>query len=260
MECAAYPDLLKITITGLKHGMKKKQKGLLRPYFAYLITILTVFAVTTIIGVAIFTVKVTKSPADLEEMPFLAEIHEELNIPLQGDVAEIEFTTELSTLFANYQNFITPVFTSLVILLIILIVTVILLLILLGCQMIFWLRDRRRLDKWREVGFTCERLEFLPANRIRLNNIELELNKTQVDNLKKLATNRVKGETLHATDMGNHGVQSIKRLREELGIKFFERCLIKARKHEGYWLEIDAQNIHGLSGDNSDDQISNKLP
>ena len=112
--------------------------------------------------------------------------------------------------------------------------------------MLSWQKDRRKLEQWRETGFMCERLEFLPANRLKLNNIELDLNKTQIENLKKLANQRKAGKTLHALDIGDHGVQAIKRLREELGSKFIEKSLIKVRKREGYWLEVDAHNIHKL--------------
>lgn len=235
--------------------MKKKQKGFLRPYFIYLISITTILSVVAIIVLAIFTVRVAQSkpPIDPSTTPAFAKIHEIFNAPFQDDALENEISSELSILFLNYQKVIGGTFGVLVSMLIILVSTVILLLVLLGCQMIFWQRDRRRLDTWREVGFACERLEFLPANRIRLNNAELELNKTQIESLKKLAVSRIKGEALHSSEMGNHGVQAVKRLREELGMKFFERSLIKARKNEGYWLEIDPRNIHGLPDDSDDD-------
>jgi len=123
------------------------------------------------------------------------------------------------------------------------------LLILLGTliyQMYLRSLDLKKIDLWRESGFLCERLEFLPANRIKLNNLELELNKTQIENLKKLAHHRIIGKPLHSVDMGDHAVQSIKRLREELGAKFIEKSLVKVRTKEGYWLEVDAGGIYGL--------------
>lgn len=119
-------------------------------------------------------------------------------------------------------------------------------LVLLGSQMYMWSRDRKNLELWRESGFFCERMEFLPANRLKINNTELELNKTQIENLIKLAKNRRRGKPTHALDISDHGVQSIKRLREELGAKFIEKSLIKIRKHEGYWLEVNADNLHGI--------------
>jgi len=123
------------------------------------------------------------------------------------------------------------------------------LLLLLGTliyQMHLRTQDLKKIDQWRESGFLCERLEFLPANRIKLNNLELELNKAQIENLKKLAHHRIIGKPLHSVDMGDHAVQSIKRLREELGAKFIEKSLVKVRTKEGYWLEVDAGGIYGL--------------
>ena len=124
--------------------------------------------------------------------------------------------------------------------------TLILLLGILIYQMYLRSLDLKKIDLWRETGFLCERLEFLPANRIKLNNIELELNKTQIESLRKLARNRVIGKPLHSIDMGDHAVQSIKRLREELGSKFIEKSLVKVRRREGYWLEVEAGGIYGL--------------
>ena len=121
---------------------------------------------------------------------------------------------------------------------------IILTLILLLSQAYMWSKDRRKLELWRESGFLCERLEFLPANRLRLNNIELELNKTQIDNLIKIAKSRKQGKPIHTLDIGDHGAQSTNRLREELGKKFIERSLIKHRKREGYWLEVDPERIY----------------
>ena len=117
-------------------------------------------------------------------------------------------------------------------------------LILLLAQTFLWNRDRKKLELWRESGFLCERLEFLPANRLRLNNIEIELNKTQIDNLLKIAKSRKKGKPIHTLDIGDHGAQSTNRLREELGKKFIEKSFIKHRKQEGYWLEVDSDRIY----------------
>ena len=117
-------------------------------------------------------------------------------------------------------------------------------LILLLAQTFLWNRDRKKLELWRESGFLCERLEFLPANRLRLNNIEIELNKTQIDNLLKIAKSRKKGKPIHTLDIGDHGAQSTNRLREELGKKFIEKSFIKHRKQEGYWLEVESDRIY----------------
>lgn len=116
--------------------------------------------------------------------------------------------------------------------------------ILLGSQMYMWARDRKLLSYWKRAGFLCERLEFLPANRIKLNNLEIELNKTQIETLKKLVKGRCEGKPIHALELGEHGVQTIKRLREELGARFMAQTLIKVRKREGYWIEVSPDSIY----------------
>lgn len=116
-------------------------------------------------------------------------------------------------------------------------------LILLALQMYAWNIDRKRLIVWRDAGFLCEHLEILPADRLRINNIEIQLNRTQLDTLKKLLLKRLEGVPLHALDIGEHGIQSIKRLREELGAKFLEKVFIKVNKGQGYWLEVDPSSI-----------------
>lgn len=124
--------------------------------------------------------------------------------------------------------------------------TLIFTLILIGAQMYMWLLDRRKLKRWKRSGFFCDHLEFLSANRIRINDIELELNKAQIDTLNLLTQQRLSNELLHNLEIGTkgNGAQSIKRLREELGAKLMEKTLIKVRKCEGYWIEIDPDNIH----------------
>ncbi|MBU0655622.1 MAG: hypothetical protein KJ914_10910 [Gammaproteobacteria bacterium] len=131
----------------------------------------------------------------------------------------------------------------------ILMATLIFVLMLLALQMYAWHTDRKRLLSWRENGFLCERLEFLPGNRLRLNNIEIQLNRTQHQNFCQLVRKRLDNMPLHALDIGEHGVQSIKRLREELGSKFIEQAFIKVKKGEGYWLEVEPASIRGLTPD-----------
>lgn len=225
--------------------MAQKQRGVIRnAQFSWVIALLTLVAVSIIVVLAILSVKITPSPTDAEATPTLKQIHMLLHQPLEDD--NIGIDSALSTALNNHQVTIDRSFTLLTTMLGILVVTIILLLMLLGFQMLSWQKDRRKLEQWRETGFMCERLEFLPANRLKLNNIELDLNKTQIENLKKLAAHRKEGKPLHSLDIGDHGVQSIKRLREELGAKFIEKSLIKVRKREGYWLEVDANNIHKL--------------
>lgn len=155
-----------------------------------------------------------------------------------------ELATDLASVAYAMGNKMLIVFSSAIG---VLFATIILLLLILGYQLYLRSQDLKKLDLWRESGFLCERLEFLPANRVKLNNLELELNKTQIDNLQKLAHHRVLGKPLHSLDMGDHAVQSIKRLREELGSKFIEKSLVKVRRSEGYWLEVEASKIYGLS-------------
>lgn len=145
-----------------------------------------------------------------------------------------------------YDGFVSKTLALFTTLIAILMGTLLLLLGTLIYQMHLRTLDLKKIDQWRESGFLCERLEFLPANRIKLNNLELELNKAQIENLKKLAHHRIIGKPLHSVDMGDHAVQSIKRLREELGAKFIEKSLVKVRTKEGYWLEVDAGGIYGL--------------
>ena len=151
--------------------------------------------------------------------------------------------TAALSLFDGYVSKTITLFTTIIA---VLFATLLLLLGILIYQMYLRSLDLKKIDLWRETGFLCERLEFLPANRVKLNNLELELNKTQIESLRKLAHNRVLGEPLHSLDMGDHAVQSIKRLREELGAKFIEKSLVKVRRREGYWLEVDAAGIYGL--------------
>jgi hypothetical protein len=151
-----------------------------------------------------------------------------------------------SAALSLFDGYVSKSLTLFTVIIGVLFATLILLLGILIYQMYLRSLDLKKIDQWRETGFLCERLEFLPANRILLNNIELELNKTQIESLRKLAHNRVIGKPLHSVDMGDHAVQSIKRLREELGSKFIEKSLVKVRRREGYWLEVDAGGIHGL--------------
>ncbi|MCK5901760.1 MAG: hypothetical protein KAG28_01310 [Cocleimonas sp.] len=148
---------------------------------------------------------------------------------------QIQFLSFHTNIDAQYHGLMQNI-------ILVLLSTLILSLFLMIYQMHQWNKDRKKLDKWRQSGFFCEHLEFLPANRIKLNNIELELNKTQIDNLKRLAESRLDGIPLHALDIGG---QPIKRLREELGAKFLEKTFIKVRKREGYWLEVEQDQIHG---------------
>ncbi len=115
---------------------------------------------------------------------------------------------------------------------------------LFASQMYIWAQDKRKLARWQETGLVVERLEFRSGNRLRVNNIEIELNRAQFTTLKELVNKRKTGETLHPADLpGDNGTQMIKRLREELGARLLEKSLIKSRRGKGYWIEIDPSQI-----------------
>ena len=110
-----------------------------------------------------------------------------------------------------------------------------------------WSRDKRRLALWREQGLVIERLEFLSGNRLRLNQMELELNRAQMQTLRELVTKRQADLPLHPADLpGDNGTQLIKRLREELGARLLEKSFIQNRRGKGYWLDMEAAHIHVL--------------
>jgi DNA-binding response OmpR family regulator len=113
-----------------------------------------------------------------------------------------------------------------------------------------WSQDKRKLALWREHGLVIERLEFLAGNRLRLNNIELELNRAQMQTLRELATKRLADEPLHPAELpGDNGTQLIKRLREELGARLLEKSLIQNRRGKGYWLDMEPSHIRILEED-----------
>lgn len=204
----------------------------------YIVFSLVFFSVTGILALAVLSLQDSPLSSFLDD-PLLKQV--ENNILEGSDNGGAETTLlllsqNIQTTSQSFELMKTTIF--------ILILTLLLTLILLGAQMYMWTCDRKKLVRWKESGFLCENLKFLSGNRIKLNSIELELNKTQVENLKKLASKRVEGKPLHSLDIGEHGVQAVKRLREELGARFLEKTLIKVRKREGYWLEINAEHIH----------------
>ncbi len=126
----------------------------------------------------------------------------------------------------------------------ILIAALLLTVILLGIQMFLWSKDRRKLADWQNSGLVVERLELLSGNRLKINGLEIELNRAQYGTLKQLINKRMQGENLHPSDLpGDNGTQMIKRLREEMGGRLVEQSLIKSRRGKGYWAEIDPENI-----------------
>lgn len=135
----------------------------------------------------------------------------------------------------------------------ILIAALLLTIILLGIQMFLWSKDRRKLADWQNNGLVVERLEFLSGERLKINGLEIELNRAQYSTLKELINKRLQGETLHPSELpGDNGTQMIKRLREELGGRLVEQSLIKSRRGKGYWAEIDPENVRIRGEDNEE--------
>ncbi len=140
-----------------------------------------------------------------------------------------------------------------------LLVTNIGLVLIIGFVIVKLERQRSMLKAWRDRGFICERLEFLPDNRtIKLNSQEISLNKAQYDTLKLLADYRRRGNSLHALDVHGHlapskepdtqqGQVRISRLRQELGSAIMERTFIRLRVNQGYWIDVDAKAIFGTA-------------
>lgn len=107
-----------------------------------------------------------------------------------------------------------------------------------------WRQDKKKLALFREKGITYERIEFLSGGRLKIDSIEIELNKAQLKTMLELVKKRAENLPLHPADIkGDNGAQTIKRLREELGCKIIERTLIKNFKGQGYWLDTLPENI-----------------
>lgn len=192
---------------------------------------LTIFlSILLLIGVAVFAI-----------MTFLA-------IPATPDTSPI--VAEES--FEHYVWLVNRALQFLTTITGILVAALLLTIVLLGIQMYLWGRDRRKLADWQNNGLVVERLEFLAGERLKINGMEIELNRAQYATLKELIGKRMQGETLHPSELpGDNGTQMIKRLREEMGGRLIEQSLIKSRRGKGYWAEVDPDNIRlGKSGIN----------
>ena len=219
--------------------MRKYKSTKVQQWIHYFVFVLVFFSVANILILAILSFQDTPLSSFVEN-----SVLDQIESNLLDKPDESSDSSATLLLLSQYIQMNAESFELMKSTIFILFVTLLLTLILLSAQMYMWACDRKRLIKWKKSGFLCENLEFLPANRVKLNNIELELNKTQIENLRKLADRRREGKPLHSLDIGDHGVQAVKRLREELGARFLEKTLIKVRKKEGYWLEIDSENIH----------------
>lgn len=194
-------------------------------YFSLVIALILLVSIIALVGVAIFSL-----------LNFSAS-------PLYP--ANSAITEEQS--FEEYVRLVALTFEFMTTLIGVLIAALVLTLVLFAIQMYAWSRDKRRLALWREQGLVIERLEFLSGNRLRLNQMDLELNRAQMQTLRELVTKRQADLPLHPADLpGDNGTQLIKRLREELGARLLEKSFIQNRRGKGYWLDMEAAHIHFL--------------
>lgn len=197
-------------------------------YFSLVIALILLVSIIALVGLAIFSM-FNFSAAPL--YPAGAAITEEQS-------------------FEEYVRLVSLTFEFMTTLIGVLIAALVLILILFGIQMYSWSQDKRRLALWRETGLVVERLEFLAGDRLRLNNLELELNRAQMQTLRELVSKRQADLSLHPAELpGDNGTQLIKRLREELGARWLEKTLIQNRRGKGYWLDMDPSHIHLLTED-----------
>lgn len=125
-----------------------------------------------------------------------------------------------------------------------LLIILFLILIISLVQMYAWMMDKKKISIWRKNGIIYERIEFLPGNRLRIDNIEIEMNKAQMQTLTNLVKKRIEGYPLHPTDLeSDNCAQMIKRLKEELGCKIIEKTLIKNHRGQGYWFDVEPVKI-----------------
>lgn len=194
-------------------------------YFSLVIALILLLSIIALVGLAVFSM-----------LHFSAA-------PLYPATSSI--TEEQS--FEEYVRLVSLTFEFMTTLIGVLIAALVLTLILFGVQMYSWSQDKRRLALLRDQGFIVERLEFLSGNRLRLNNLELELNRAQMQTLRELVAKRQAELPLHPADLpGDNGTQLIKRLREELGARLLEKSLIQNRRGKGYWLDMEPSHIHVL--------------
>lgn len=197
-------------------------------YFSLVIALILLVSIIALVGLAVFSM-----------LHFSAA-------PLYPAGSAI--TEEQS--FEEYVRLVSLTFEFMTTLIGVLIAALVLTLVLFGVQMYSWSQDKRRLALWRESGLVVERLEFLAGDRLRLNNLELELNRAQMQTLRELVTKRQADLPLHPAELpGDNGTQLIKRLREELGARWLEKSLIQNRRGKGYWLDMDPSHIRLLAED-----------
>lgn len=203
-----------------------KLKG--KPAFFYIpIILLWVFS-CLLIGISFYAMSITINIPDFETSNPTDNISIALNTTI--------------TSFGNVFDIIIPFMTGVIG---ILTIGLLLSIIIIGLLLYFWEKDRKKMILWKEIGFSCERLEFLQGNRIKLNHTELLLNKSQYLTMQKLINSRMSGEALHGIELGENATQVVKRLREELGSKLIEKTLIMNHRGKGYWVDIDPKMVKG---------------
>lgn len=209
--------------------MKLWLQRLLNPL--YLAGIL-VGAISISVGLTVFLIAMTVQEVPYQKINFNLE---QLTNATPSDVATI-----LGKLFVvSEKNEI--ILSNLIIISVILVIMSLLVVII---QSYFWSIDRKKILHWKENGILYERLEFLDGGRIRIDHIEMEINKAQLQTLLDLARKRLEGTPLHPLDLNqDNAAQAIKRLREELGSRLLEKTFIKNHRGKGYWLDIEPANI-----------------
>lgn len=126
---------------------------------------------------------------------------------------------------------------------ILLIVTVLLLVIVIA-QLYLWSLDKNKLTSFKESGILFERLELLEGNRVRVDNVEISLNKSQMQTLSQLIKSSKEGRLLHAIDINkDNGAIMIKRLRDELGGRLLEKTLIINQHGQGYRINLKPHTV-----------------
>ncbi|MBK8453623.1 MAG: hypothetical protein WAQ53_13525 [Thiofilum sp.] len=121
----------------------------------------------------------------------------------------------------------------------ILLIVIVLLLVIVMAQLYLWSLDKNKLTNFKESGIVFERLELLEGNRVRVDNVEISLNKSQMQTLSQLIKSSKEGRLLHAIDINkDNGAVMIKRLRDELGGRLLEKTLIINQHGQGYRINL----------------------
>lgn len=128
----------------------------------------------------------------------------------------------------------------------ILIVVCLVLLIVSSISIWHWIEIKSINSSIQKRGVFFNYIEVSEEGRIKIDDIELSLNRCQVQTFLQLIHAHQSGKILHAIDINKeNGAIMIKRLREELGARLLEKLFIVSQYGVGYRLNIakDAQII-----------------